>query len=257
METSKKWYQRRLTKVILAVAVVGLAVGFVESSRAEQRVQGIRFVSDETVEDRFLRDEHLLDILTDRGAETVVGEKLIHIDLDALEKRMAEDIFVESCQVNVDLDGTLHVQVRECRPIVRIHQRGTAFYLGSRGQRLPLSEKHTARVPVLTDQASAKATYFRDPENWTVADSSFFDLLRQLDADPFLRAFTGQLDVEKDGSVLLFPLVGQQIYHLGEPGKWEGKLVRLREYLHRIVPQRGWAAHHRVSVAYEHQIVCQ
>ena len=78
--------------------------------------------------------------------------------------------------------------------------------------------------------------------------------------DPLFQSLIGQIQVEKNGDLLLIPLVGDHVINFGsansksEVGK---KFEKLKVFYKEAIPYEGWRKYEEISLKYEGQIVCK
>jgi cell division protein FtsQ len=175
--------------------------------------------------------------------------------LQRIEEKIAAHPFTQSVEAYADHKGNLSIQVAQKRPIARlISQKGNDRYLTAEGELLPLSEKHSARVPLLIGKKL---------ENLLLNEASLEDkaglmaLLHYLDKDEFWKAQITEIEWKDQAGIVLYPQVGKQFLELGYPEDLERKFEKLMMFYTRIAPLQGWNKYSRVNVSFDNQIVCE
>ncbi len=87
------------------------------------------------------------------GLENVPKEK---IALNTVEKAIEANEMVKSAQVYLTIDGELTSKIVQRKPIGRI-EGNSKFYLDDEGKRMPFSNNHSARVPIITGNITGKS----------------------------------------------------------------------------------------------------
>jgi cell division protein FtsQ len=73
------------------------------------------------------------------------------IDLNIIEARLKKESWVKDAEIFFDNSEKLKVIVEQRIPVARMFSTsGGSFYIDSSGQRMPLSEKMSAKLPVFT-----------------------------------------------------------------------------------------------------------
>lgn len=203
----------------------------------------------------FTDDMEVIDLMTNKSADYVVGVEMGDLNPKILEQRVETNPFVKDAQVYRDLKGNLLVKVKQSKPIARVLIDGSKDkYIDSDGRVLPVNARHTARVPLIETEF---------PFSWeqNMNESSYgnqvFDLLTYIEEDEFWKAQIAHLVVKKDGEVELYPQVTKQVIEFGKPDQLEEKFSKLLTFYKEILPKKGWNSYERVNVKFENQIICE
>lgn len=251
----KKFKIARRVKFIVYAFLVFTTIAFVEKQNDETICKKVKFKIDETEGNYFLDDRVLEELLTERGKSPVIGEKLIHMELKTLEKRLKMNKFVKNVQVSKNLKGTLSISVKQHRPIARFIRSDTSFYLGSEGHALPLSNRFTARVPIISGAGTRHLFNVDSIRN--EQEIALYDVLTYIYNDDFLKAQIAGIEITKGGELVLQPQVTDQLIHFGTCEQHVDKFKRLRVFYEKILPNKGWNSYESVSLKYKDQIICK
>lgn len=203
-----------------------------------------------TAEGLFLIQTQDIESRLDDGPFGVLqGQAVKRIDIEALEAYLAADPFVREAQVYIRFDGTLHINIEQHEPILRVHDRhGADYYLSPTGAVLPMSKHAVARVPVLTGDVRSL--------NKAVLDTvpvEAFALAKAISDDELLRALVEQIEV-KGGEYTLIPKLGTAEFLIGRLDGTKGlddKLRRLHAFINGVYPESGWEHYQRVDLRYD------
>lgn len=204
----------------------------------------------------FFTDQlEVIDLMTDKSADYVIGVEQGRIVPKTLEARVESNPFVKDAQVFRDLKGNLEVKVVQSKPIARLFIDGkNDRYIDSEGNILPVNARHTARVPLLE-------TDFEFSWEENLKESNYgkevFELLTFIEQDKFWKAQIAGLLIKKDGEVELFPQVTKQKVEFGLPEDIERKFSKLMTFYKEILPKKGWNTYDRVNLKFENQIICE
>ena len=166
------------------------------------------------------------------------------INKDSIESVLRKNPVIQTAQVYNSLDGFLHVQIVQRKPILRV-MTGKGFYVDEEGKMMPLSRKFSARVMVATGEIST-----------TFACQHLYPFVRQLQKDPFWNALVEQIVVTTDQEVLLIPKVGNFRIRIGALEHVEQKMENLYLFLREGIKLKGWNRYKEINLKYENQIVC-
>jgi cell division protein FtsQ len=255
--------KRLLKPAAWTVAVLGVFVllGFVERSSARKPIAelDIRVLGEEGV--HFIDEERIRAEVFDQGG-AIVGALLGEVDLARVEERLRNDPNVADAHVYTTLDGVMHVQVRQRVPIVRVFDgAGESFYIDRDGHTMPLSDRYTARVLVVTGLPAGhgKGEAVESVHGPDAADHLLDDIHRLasfITSDPFWNALIDHAVVTADEGFELVPRVGLQRVMIGDATDLEQRLAKLKLFYEKGMPQADWRRYDRIDLRFNDQIVC-
>ena len=97
----------------------------------------------------FLTDSMVNKLLIENkeGQKTLSKEE---VDLKSLENEIENHELVQKAEVYVSVDGVLKTEVVEKIPVGRIFEGVNSFYVDNKGDKMPVSEKVSIRVPLVS-----------------------------------------------------------------------------------------------------------
>ena len=78
------------------------------------------------------------------------------VDLNKLEKSLDNYNMIEKSEVFVSIDCVLKTMVKQKSPVARVFDENGSFYFDYQGNKMPLSENFTARVPLVSGAINDK-----------------------------------------------------------------------------------------------------
>lgn len=247
---------RRELKIVAGVLLLGLLIAFSERKHSNVTIQDVQVKLQNIGNNHFLDEADILGLMQTRE-DMLRGAELRDIDLNEIEKRIRHDRYVADAELYNDLRGNLVVNVNLRRPVARIIRNdGPDGYIATDGTIMPASDKFTSRV-TLIGGASAAALLKMQNINDSEEGSAVLDLLRFIQEDEFWKAQVAQIDIDKNGRIVMFPQVGDERIELGRPENLEAKFKKLKIYYKEILPRMGWNKYDRVNLEYEGQIVAE
>jgi len=111
-------------------------------------------------------------IQNQRGVQSQPKEDLF---LNNLEKNLFSNQMIENADVFISVDGKLGTLIKQKRPIARVNNGEYAYYIDSKGQKMPLSKNFSARVPIVEGVVNEHIS------------SNLFLLLKKINNDEFLK----------------------------------------------------------------------
>ncbi|MEM9894782.1 MAG: cell division protein FtsQ [Bacteroidota bacterium] len=235
--------------------VILLIVSFTSTRNEERQIENIDIEISEAEGLLFTDDEEVLDLMTEKSADYVIGVQVEELDPKILEERVELNPFVKDAQVFRDLKGNLQVLVEQSKPIARYFVDGkNDKYIDGDGRVLPIHSKYTARVPIVESELE-----WMWDQNLTETKygKQVLALIHFISEDAFWNAQIAQIILKKDGEVDLLPQVTKQIVHFGYPEHFEVKFSKLMTFYKEILPIKGWNSYTAVDLKYENQIICK
>lgn len=194
--------------------------------------------------------------------------KVEDLNLQAMEEYLESISHVKTVDIYMGLNGSWNIDLELREPIVRVFNKfGETYYLDEDGEYMDRTTTHTARIPVATGFIVERSNGIRVPQ--IINNDTLISILKLDDIywisnyvcnDPLFQSLIGQIQVEKNGDLLLIPLVGDHVINFGsansksEVGK---KFEKLKVFYKEAMPYEGWRKYEEISLKYEGQIVCK
>jgi cell division protein FtsQ len=264
--------QRLLRPALLGAGVLALVVmlGFVEHSTDHTVIRELAVRVDmghlrtEATEGMHFIDENAVREQVLAHANGVIGDPINHVDLVAIEQELRNTACVAKADVYHTLDGVLHVNVTQRRPIVRvINADGSGFYIDDDGFTMPLSKDYTARVLVATGELFEPfASSVTDLS--TLGDSlaaitrsrALYTVATTIANDPFWSALFDQANVDATGHIELIARIGGQRVRVGDGSELKPNLAKLKAFYDQGIPQTDWRRYSVIDTRFADQVVC-
>lgn len=246
----KKW-----VKIVLFSLSVVSIIAMTEKRRSEKVCQHVLIHVDNRYENYFINEQDVQMLMTDAGAENIVGKRYMELDLKALENRIETNKYVHKAEVYRDVKGNLLVHTEQNRPVARVMRSDAPdAYISDEGEILPVSDKYTARVMLISGGYTGKLLRQKIKEN--EEGQQIFDLINFIHQDEFWKAQIAQIEIASNGNILLYPQVGKQLIEFGKAEKISEKFNKLAIFYEQVLPRKGWNYYTRVNLKYQDQIVC-
>jgi cell division protein FtsQ len=133
-------------RLVLIVALMIFLYSFSGIKNQERKIQklNIAFNADDYP---FLNETMVNNLLIQnfQGASKVKKEK---VNLKELESLLNANKYVDNSQVFCSIDGFLNTKIKQKKPVIRVFNENGSYYLDNKGDKVPLSENFTPRVPV-------------------------------------------------------------------------------------------------------------
>nr|WP_236065475.1 cell division protein FtsQ/DivIB [Niastella soli] len=170
-----------------------------------------------------------------------------------MENQLKSNVWVKDAELFFDNSRVLQVRVEERVPVARVFTvAGNSFYIDSSGEKLPLSDKFSARLPVVTGFPSEK-------DKLTGADSvmmrDIIHVSNYLLHDEFWMAQVSQIDIQPDRTFEMIPVVGNHIIEFGDGTDYEKKFKRLLLFYQQVLSKTGMDVYQKLNVRYARQVI--
>jgi cell division protein FtsQ len=251
-----KFSIRNEFKVAAGLVTVMVLVGFADRNLRHNTCKDIVVTLENVRENHFLDEADVL-----RMVETIPGEvrakQFSVIDFREIEERLKSHRNFREVQLFNDLKGNLVVNVSLRRPVARLVQEsGPDAYLSEEGLVIPVSDRYSSRVVVLSGSMVSKIILDQDL-NKTEYGRGLKAILDYINKDSFLKKQVAEIELNSDGTLNLLPQIGSQTIEFGKPENPEDKFLKLKVFYKNILPERGWNKYRRVNLEFENQVIAE
>ncbi len=172
--------------------------------------------------------------------QNVPKEKLV---LNTIEKVIETNKMVKNAQVYLTVNGELISKIVQRQPIGRV-EGDTKFYLDEDGRNMPLSDNHSARVPIITGKITAKSL------------EDVYEILKYINDDDFLRKNVIGIHIEEEQKYQLKFRVENFVVNLGDINDLEKKFNNFKAFYAKAIKDKTLEDYRMVSLEFNNQVVC-
>lgn len=255
--------KRTILGVIAGLAFL-ISVGFSDSRQSRVKCKEVNIDIVDPLGQSFVEPEDIRLIVLNKFGDPE-GQKLSSINISLLEKIIANNPFVADAEVFSSVDGKLNIEVLQRRPVARVvNFNHESFYIDDKGIFMPLSDKYTARVPLVNGYIfnreaerlvnSPAVDNKNDTSNATIR--YVFDVAQFISQDDFWRAQIEQIYVNPNGDLELIPRVGRHSIILGDGNDIKEKFNRLFLFYTEGLSKTGWDKYKTINLKFKDQVVC-
>lgn len=221
--------------------LLGLLTGFTNNRFEESKTTGLQIVFEGTSK-RFMNDSVVNKLLIQNQKEPQ-GIRISEVDLNRLEKALYAHPYTAWAEINLNIDKTLEVKIRQKSPLVRILS-DTAYYLADDLSFVPLSGLYSARVPLVSGNVK------------DIDRSTLYTLANNLQSDEVLKKFIIGINYQPQGIIELIPRLYDYKIILGNGQDLPKKLTKLKIFL-SYMDQHKLHQHYQIlNMQYPNQLVC-
>ncbi|WP_316759716.1 cell division protein FtsQ [Pedobacter aquatilis] len=204
--------------------------------------------------DNFIEREEVDQILReDQGV--LIGRSLEKINIHQIEKKLQANPYIGFAKVYVDMDGVLHIEIKQRQPILRIlNLTGQDFYIDNDGLKMPISPNFTANVLVATGNIQEVFGTRVDTLRTQMA-RDLYKTAQYFKKDTLWDNQIEQIIVDTKNDIQLIPRVGNQRIILGTADSLDKKMKNLLVFYKQAMPQVGWETYKTINIKYTNQII--
>ncbi len=166
------------------------------------------------------------------------------LDLNKLEKALNNHSMIEKSEVFVTVDGVLKAVVKQKTPIVRVLDANGSFYIDYEGNKMPLSEIQSARIPLVSGA------------NDIINSGNLNELFRIIYDDDFLRKNIIGIEVMHNGSIRMANRNYDYVIEFGRARSIERKFDNYKAFFQKASADSTLEMYKKVNLRFTQQVVC-
>lgn len=239
---------------LVSLSGLVLLMSFIEVKKGDQKCKDVKVILPGRY--NFIERDEVDRILLEAGG-ALVGRDLNDINIHKLENSLKNSPFIEYAKVYADMDGIVHVQLRQREPILRvINMANLHYYIDGNGLKMPLSENFTAKVLVANGFIDEDFSGKVDTLSSKLA-KDLYQMALFIKTDALWDNQIEQIFVNLNGDIELVPRVGVHKIILGDADSLKTKFRNLLVFYKKAIPKVGWDTYKTINLKYANQIVCE
>lgn len=191
----------------------------------------------------FLTHESVNKLLIQNGASIKNQPKSV-IDLHVLENKVITNPYVEKATVSLTVEGELKAKVKQREPLARIVIGRDSYYVDKYGVKMPLSAKHSARVPFVFGLDT-----FDDVKEIT-------QLVTLFSEDSFLKKEIISITKSNDEAYVFNVRSGDYTINFGKFVRVDKKIKKLKAFYNKALLDKTIHNYKIINLKYRNQVVC-
>ena len=241
--------------VVTAGALIALFV-FAREDYLTSPVKDVQLHIERSGDSGFIK-EHFLKADIERFRNTNIGTFKIY----DLQQSLNANPWIASNTSYIDLDGTLHVSIKEYEPVLRVFSNdGKSVYLTEAGQVLPTNRLYTPYVLVTSGSFDLQNDSISYPLNDSTAGhqalAEALHIWKAIEGNPFMKSCIGQVYRNSKGEfdITVKDVKAQVI--LGDTIQIADKLRRAEIFFKQKAGTADLTAMKNINFKYKNQVVC-
>ncbi len=233
------WINIRL--VLMIIVVISL-YSFASQRNAKRKIikTEVVFVGENKL---FLKAETVNKLLIEKKEDLKTLNK-VGLDLKKLEKSIDQQKTVEKANVFVSVNGVLKAIVKQKLPLARVFDETGSFYIDSEGNRMPISDNFTARVPLLSGEISE------------LNHTKLAAVLNAIASDDFLKKNIIGIQVLPSGGLLMANRNYDFQIDFGKTINIEKKFKNYKAFFQKAVLDSTLTKYKKINLKFTKQVVC-
>ncbi len=229
-------------KATLLLVLVLFLFGFSNQRNNAKKVNSID-IKFEQGENLFMTYKMVNNLLIQNGASVKNRPKSL-INLNELEKQVLNHPMVESATTFLTVDGALKTRIKQRTPIGRIYTHSKSYYIDLQGEKMPLSQNYSARVPVVTGFSRTDKTL------------DLFKLLTLIEQDEFLQKQIVGIHKSAENDFILLTRIGNHKINFGSIKNSKEKFKNLKAFYNYTMTNKTIKNYSYINLKYNNQVVC-
>ena len=199
----------------------------------------------DTEGDLFFINTEMVEEMIFSKEDSLIGKAYKDINIYLLEEFVNEHPNIKKAELYLTLDGTLSIDVKQRKPLVRGFEGNESYYLDEEMNRFELSGQYSARV---------LHVYWDEIAESRIA--ILYPLIDLIDSDKFLKAQITAIAFDENNEIVLYPRVGGHKIILGEAEDFRNKFEKLKVFYRHGLGKVGWDRYSMINLKYQNQVVC-
>ena len=233
------WINIRLVLMIMVVILLFSFTSYRNEHRKIVKTE-VFFVGENTL---FLKSEMVNKLLIEKNQDLKTINK-VDLDLKKLEASIGKQETIQKVDVFVSVDGILKAVVKQKTPVGRVFDETGSFYIDYEGNRMPLSDNYTARVPLVSGEINV------------VKKEKLSEVLKMIDKDEFLKKNIIGVQVLPNGSLIMANRNYDFQIDFGRAINIEKKFKNYKAFFQKAVSDSTLNKYKRINLKFTKQVVC-
>ncbi|WP_313383883.1 cell division protein FtsQ/DivIB [Chishuiella sp.] len=232
----------KIIKVILGVMLLIGLISFTIIHNASRKVSKLDVAFVQPVDNYFINDEAIREIIN-KGGKDILSQKLKDVNVKEIEQRVSENPFVDSVQVNKNINGVIRLDIVANKAVARVKTPKNEFYLTNNGEKMPLSKLSSANVILIS--GDVKPNEYEDLSKFVIA----------LKEDDLLKNHIIAIEKKGQRSYDLLVNSGNYYIELGTLNNFDQKLHNLDLFYNQYIDYIGTEDYEKLSLKFVNQVV--
>ncbi len=236
---------KKLTAYIAFVALIAFLFflyGFSASRNGAKKVKNT-VVEFEEGDNNFLTHK-MVDKMLIQNQKFVQNQSKSVVDLHFLETNVSANPYVEKATVFLTINGVLKTLIKQRKPVARIVDNDSIFYVDKYGVKIPLSANFSARVPLVSGVGNAEEI------------KELIQLLQTISSDDFFNKEIIAIERNAQNEYVFTVRTGDYKIAFGKYEFAPLKFKKLKAFYNKALIDGSIKKYKLINVKYHNQVVC-
>lgn len=215
---------------------------FTSKRNENRKLKGIEILFVEETSP-FVKQEAVNKLLIENNGDAKSIQKLA-LDLNSLEHTLNSQKMIKQSDVFVTIDGVLKAVIKQRTPIARIFVGERSFYIDYEGNKMPLSNNFTARVPLVSGAIES------------VNNEDLIAALKMIYEDDFLKKNIIGMEIMPNASLKMYNRNFDYRIDFGNLKNAATKFRNYKAFFQKAVLDNSLEKYKKIDLRFTDQVVC-
>lgn len=226
----------------LIIALMIFLYSFCGIKNQERKIQKINIAF--TADDYPFLNETMVNNLLIQNFQVSSTVKKEEVDLKKLESLLNANKYVDQSEIFCSIDGFLNAKVKQKKPVIRVFNANGSYYLDNKGDKIPLSDNFTPRVPIYYGVINA---------NEVKKLVSLFDFIEN---DEMLKHNIVDITKSEKGNIIFSVRDYNYKVIFGTEANMEDKFKNYKAFLQHVTKDTLIESYKSVNLIFTQQVIC-
>lgn len=231
-------------RLVLIISLMIFLYSFSLKKNGNRLINAVNISFTVGQENLFITHEIVNNLLIQKQRD-LLNIKKEDLNLKSLEKLLDNHEMIENAEVFSTINGSLNAQIKQKTPIVRYVSSNTMYYLDNKGDKMPLSENFSARVPIIFGDF--------DMDN----KEEYVKLFNEIAKDDFLKKSITGIEISPSGNIVMTNRDYDFKILFGNPIHVNEKLKNYKAFYMHAIKDTLIKNYKSVNLLFTDQVVCK
>lgn len=229
-------------RLLLMFFLVIFLFSFTSKRNENRKLKGVEILFVEEISP-FIKQEAVNKLLIENNGDAKSIQKLA-LDLNSLEHTLNSQKMIKQSDVFVTIDGVLRAVIKQRTPIARIFVGERSFYVDYEGNKMPLSNNFTARVPLVSGAIES------------VNNEDLIAALKMIYEDDFLKKNIIGMEIMPNASLKMYNRNFDYRIDFGNLKNAATKFRNYKAFFQKAVLDNSLEKYKKIDLRFTDQVVC-
>ena len=229
---------------LLLLCYYPVSMAFIARERVDNKCERIAANVSTRGSDVLITQNGLQDIVK-RSFPSLIGTRLSEVDYDEIEKTLEEMPVVSRCEAYPSEGGTVHVEIKQRQPVMRVFTSDGSYYMDAEGFKITATSEMKTHTVIVNGYVNSMLNI-----------DDLVRLCNSISSDKFWKAMIEQVYVTQEHEFVLVPRIGDHIVEFGSADGMSRKFADLKTLYQKGWSKDEWNVYKKVNMKFKGQIVC-